>query len=119
MQPYEFLSYIPTPGEKHLGVVTIRCWGKIVLRYKINAGVNPGSWFGTISSIKQGIGENGKDNYEKSFVIDSSYEAEQIKKFIEKHVNLHISPQNAKPTSNSELDFFQKSDAPSDADYPY
>ena len=34
MTPFEFLGYEPTPAEKHLGIVTIRAWGKIILKYK-------------------------------------------------------------------------------------
>lgn len=85
MNPFEFLSYEATPGEKQLGIATIRAWGKIILKYKI-VEKKEGGFFESASSIKNGTDGEGKDNYEKVFMIDSMYETQQIKKLIEHHV---------------------------------
>ena len=88
MNNFEFMGYEPTPTEpKQLGIATIRAWGKVILRYKIVPGKDGNGWFSNIASFKKGPDATGKDMYTQSFMVDSNFEAEQIKELIKANVN--------------------------------
>jgi hypothetical protein len=99
MQPYELLEYLPTPGDKQLGIATVRCWGKIVLKYKIVSGKDGHGFFASeAGGIKTGMSADGKDIYEKIFVVDSNYEDKAIKTFISRSIN----PYSQQPALNGQ-----------------
>jgi hypothetical protein len=87
MQPFEFLDYTPTPNERHLGIATIRAYGKIILKYKIISGKDGRGFFISPGSYKVGAGPDGKDLYEKCFMIDSNYENSQAEACIKANIN--------------------------------
>ena len=87
MNAFEFLSYEATPAEKHLGIATIRAWGKIILRYKIVATTDGQGFFSAAATIRgHGMNSKGKEKYEESFLIDSRYDYEQISQLIQQNV---------------------------------
>lgn len=80
MKNLEFLEYIETPGEKHLGIAVIRYEKAIIFRFKISPNAENGGVFCNAQALK--IGEkNGKPDYAKAFEFDSTYESKSIIKF--------------------------------------
>lgn len=80
----EFLNYIPTPNEKHLGIATIRIDKRIILRYKIVPMKEGSGYFPTASSYK--ITEDGVDRYIPAFILDSNFEKEEVESLIKSNV---------------------------------
>jgi hypothetical protein len=80
MNNLEFLSFSETPNEKHLGIATIRADKRFIFRFKIAQNPKGEGFFSNAPSIKI------DDNYYPSFQFDSSYEADEAKKFILSHV---------------------------------
>lgn len=108
MNQFEFLKYEPNnnPEDKHIGIATVRCWGKIILRYKIVPGKDGRGFFVAAGSFKSGFDPSkGKDKYENYFMPDSSYEKEQIEDLIRDKVADAIlandTAQNAVPPMQS------------------
>ena len=67
----KFLDYTETPGEKHLGIVTIQATGTFRFKYKMNAGKNGGS-FPNPPSFKLG------EEYKSCIVPESNFMVEDI-----------------------------------------
>lgn len=91
MQPFEFLSYEPTHEEKYLGIATVRAWGKIILKFKITQGTDKNGdptqgFFFNEGAFKNGTKPDGKDKYDKYFMIDSNYEKDLLDKCIRANV---------------------------------
>lgn len=92
MNKFEFVSYDPTPGEKHLGIVTITYLGKMILRYKIMPNKEGKGFYPLMASYKVG------ERYEIAFELDSNIEKNDLKTFICKKVDeaiasvVHIVP---------------------------
>ncbi len=84
MNNLEFLSYQPTPTEKHMGVATIRVERKYIFRFKIAQNPKAEGFFSNAPSIKV------DDQYYPAFQIDSSYEADEVKKFVLSNVKLAL-----------------------------
>jgi len=83
MNPYEFISYTPVEGEKHLGIAEVRLWGKIILRYKIvptDKGFFPG-----VVSYK--VKEDGRDIYLQAHMLDSRSEHQKVESLIRSEVS--------------------------------
>lgn len=104
MNNFEFLSYDPITGEKFLGIATVRCWNKIILRYKIVPNKDGTGFFPSPSSIKNG------DRYESAFMLDSNFENQQLMKIIKEKVTDYLS--SPMPTGG-------KSTMPSDDECPF
>lgn len=68
-----------TPGEKHIGIATIRANGWI-LRYKALPSDQGGYWY-TCGSTKVGV-VAGKDKYENWHEPDSTFEKDMIQDFL-------------------------------------
>lgn len=94
MNKFEFLSYIPTPGEKHLGIATVRIYGKIICRYKIVPTKDGSSYFPAAPSVKIGDGEQP---YKSAFELDSRSEHEELTDIVKKGVKQAMQPQTAQP----------------------
>jgi hypothetical protein len=88
MNNIEFLSYIPTPLEKYLGIATVKLYGKVILRYKIVPIKDGSGHFPAPASYKAG------DEYVHAFMLDSMSENEELKKVIMHNVKLAL---QAKP----------------------
>lgn len=82
MQDKQFLKFVPTPGEKHLGIAVIRWKGAIILRYKIIPSQDGSGYWVSPGGVKTGITPEGKDKYEEWFALDSSYEKEEMRDFV-------------------------------------
>ncbi len=67
----KFIDYTETPGEKHLGIVTIQATGTFRFKYKMNAGKTGGS-FPNPPSFKLG------EEYKSCIVPESNFMVEDI-----------------------------------------
>jgi len=77
---YEFIDYVATPGEKHMGIAEIRIDRRYVLRMKVMIG-NNGGMFVFCASYKMGkMGD--KDHYVAAFEFDSNTEKKKVSDFI-------------------------------------
>lgn len=78
----EFVDYVLTPGEKHLGVATINFNDQLYLRYKVQPGKDgKGHFFSPASHKMPG------DTYVPSFVIDSNFVKEKISTVIKNGIS--------------------------------
>ncbi len=77
---FEFKKYEPTPGEKHLGIATVKLYGKILARFKIIPTKDGSSFFPASGSLKIG------DKYENCLTLDSTSEKEELDALIRAHV---------------------------------
>lgn len=80
MNPIEFISFTETPNEKHLGIATIKLYGKIFIKYKIVPNKDGSGFFPSAPSYK--ITKDGNDIYTPAFLVDSRGEEEEIKELI-------------------------------------
>lgn len=85
---FEFMDYVATPAEKHHGIVRIKAFGKIVLRYKIMPKKDGSGWFPICASYKI-PGPEG-DSYVSAFVLDSNSDKEDVEALIRANVKRHI-----------------------------
>lgn len=112
MQGLEFLSFVKTPGEKHIGIATIRLDRRFIFRFKIAPSAHANSLWITKAAYKAGIRPDGKDNYEEAFEFDSSFEKKHIDAFVEDHVNAVLNQNQPKPQETFP-DFQNSNQAPS------
>ncbi len=96
MNDVKFIEYKATPGEKHLGIVTILVNNLIYIRYKMTAGKNGGS-FPNPPSYK--VSDHGVDSYIPAIVVESNMLNEQIKECIKSNM---ARMQSSAPTSTPE-----------------
>lgn len=94
MNNIEFLSFNATPGEKNLGIATIRFEKRFIFRFKINENPKGPGYFTNAPALKI------DDNYYPAFAFDSSYESDQIKKFVIDNVKIAL--HQAKPGFSSQ-----------------
>ena len=80
MNQIEFISFVETPNEKHLGIATIKLYGKVFLKYKIVPNKDGSGFFCSAPSCK--ITKDGNDIYTPAFLVDSRGEEEEIKELI-------------------------------------
>jgi hypothetical protein len=98
MKNAEFLRYEPTPGERHLGIATIRLYSKIVLRYKIVPTKDGAGFFPAPASYKIPAINGEEERYISAFTLDSQCEKEELDSFIKAHVKSHL----GKPLAQSQ-----------------
>lgn len=77
---FEFIKYQPTPEEKHLGIATVKLYGKLIARFKIIPTKDGTSFFPASGSLKIG------DKYESCLTLDSNSEKEDLDAMIKAHV---------------------------------
>lgn len=77
---FEFIKYEPTPQEKHLGIATVKLYGKLIARYKIIPTKDGASFFPASGSLK--IGER----YESCLTLDSNSDKEELDSLIKTYV---------------------------------
>lgn len=95
-QDFVFLKYQPTPGEKYMGIASVRLFGKVVHRYKIQPSKDGASFYPTPASYKIPDPAGGqKDCFISAFMLDSQSDNEELKNFIISHVNHCIEQMNA------------------------
>lgn len=100
----KFIEYKLTPGEKHLGIVTILLDSKIFLRYRISEGKDGKGMFPSAASYK--VTEGGVDAYLPAFVIDSRMAHEQIMTVIKQGIHDSAQPKAPIKTNASIHDEF-------------
>lgn len=76
----EFISYVKTPLEKHLGIATVKLYGKIILRFKIVQTKDGKSTFPNAASYK--ITDDSGERYIPAFMLDSRSEQEEVENII-------------------------------------
>lgn len=98
MSNIEFLKFEKTPSEKYLGIVTIRAYGKIILRYKIIPTKDGSSFFAAPSTYKMPATIDRDEHYISAFMLDSISENEECMAIIKSAVRriLDIQPSEQK-----------------------
>lgn len=76
----QLLKYIPTPGEKQVGIAVVRFERRFIFRLKLSAKQEGGYWV-QAPALKTGS-TDGKDRYEAAFQLDSSYEWDEVRNFV-------------------------------------
>ncbi len=108
MNEVKFIEYKITPGEKHLGIVTILINNIIYLRYKMMAGKSGGT-YPNAPSYK--VSENGTDSYIPAIVVESNMLNEQIKECIKRNIS-QAAPTYSNPYSSSDPALASLGDCP-------
>ena len=93
MNNFEFLSYTPTPQEKHLGIATIKIYGKIILRYKIIKTKDGTATFPAAATCK--IADQEGERYIPAFILDSTTDNEFLMKFIKENIKRYMNGSNS------------------------
>ncbi len=88
---FEFMDFVPTPGEKHLGIARVKFYGKIVLRYKIVAKKDGLGYFPTVASYKMPT-PDGSDSYASAFTIESNSDKEDVEQLIRVNCRRYLEP---------------------------
>lgn len=101
MSQFKFLKLEKTPGEKHLGIVTVKAYDKIILRYKIVQGKDGKGIFFTPPAYKM-PSENGIDSYVSAFLIDSNSENEELMNLIKVNCKCILAPTSQSVFSSQE-----------------
>jgi len=78
---FEFLKYELTPNEKHLGIATVKLYGKMIAKYKIVPTKDGSAFFPAAPSIKIG------DKYESCIMLDSNSDKQELDVLIKANVN--------------------------------
>lgn len=86
MDKFQFVGFEPTPGEKHVGIATVRVYGQvvIVLRFKIVSRKDGTGHFPNAASYKMPNRMPGEE-YEECFMLDSRSDHAEMTKFIMHH----------------------------------
>lgn len=88
MSNIEFLNYLPTPSEKHLGIATVKMYGKIILRYKIVPMKDGNGFFPTPASYK--ITDENGERYVPAFMLDSNFEKDELETLIKANIRRYM-----------------------------
>lgn len=99
MSQFEFIKYEPTPGEKHLGIATVKAFeGKITLRYKIVPNKDGSGFFPASASYKL-PSNGGEDVYIGAFLLDSRSDEEEMNAIIRANVKNQMKGNVAQPSA--------------------
>lgn len=101
MNEYQFISYVETPNEKHLGVAVVSFFGKILLRYKIVPNKDGTGYFPCAASIKMPPTAAKPDNYSSAFEIDSNSAKRQLEEFVMLNVNAAMRSRKVNPNQQA------------------
>ena len=92
----EFLKFEATPEEKHIGIASVKLYGKIIIRYKIVPTKEGGNFFVAPAAFKM----SATDTYQSSVLIDSHTENEELMNFIKMNVKkamAYVPPESGQP----------------------
>lgn len=103
MSKFEFLSYTPTPQEKHIGIATVKIYDKIILRYKIIPNKDGSGFFAVSSSLK--ISDDQGERYLSSFMLDSNSENEELVAIVRANVKKQIQETSTHSTQSNKNGF--------------
>ncbi len=103
----EFLTFDETPAEKYLGVASIRFFGQIILRYKVQRTKDGNGIFIAAPSFKK-VDESG-EHWCQWFMLDSMSQNETVANLIKTKVKAHfISKGSDSPNSGSGGSFYDQ-----------
>jgi hypothetical protein len=94
----EFLTFDETPAEKYLGVASIRFFGQIILRYKVQRTKDGNGIFIAAPSFKK-VDESG-EHWCQWFMLDSMSQNETVANLIKTKVKAHFTSKSS-DSSNS------------------
>lgn len=118
---FEFIEYVSTPNEKHFGIVKVKAYNKIVLRYKIMPKKDGSGVFPVCASYK--VSDSEGDKYVSAFVIDSNSDKEEIESLIRQNVKKYINSALSQPytpiPAQSKFEESQKSIAQENEEIPF
>ncbi len=83
----EFLTFDETPAEKYLGVASLRFFGQIILRYKVQRTKDGSSIFIAAPSFKK-VDQSG-EHWCQWFMLDSMSQNETVTNLIKTKVKAH------------------------------
>lgn len=88
MNNYEFVSYVPTPNEQYFqGIVTVRAYGKIILRYAVKDKKDGTGFFIVPATFRISDPHSGDYKYLEGAMLDSKMENDDLQALMRKHVN--------------------------------
>ncbi len=106
MNNFEFISYQETPNDKYgmLAIITIRVYGKVILRYKKVTSKSGGEFFASPSFTV----ENGNEKkYINTHMLDSRAEDELLLEFIREKCHEFETGKAKKRIENNSSQMFQ------------
>jgi hypothetical protein len=92
MSEFEFVNFEKTPEEKHLGIASVKAYGKILLRYKVIPTKCGKGYF--ISPFRARIVADEQEIYTPAFVIDSKIDDEEITTVIRAGIKSYLGGTN-------------------------
>lgn len=99
----EFVSYQETKNEKHLGIVTVKLYGKLILRFKWMERKDGKGCFPNAPSYK--IVEDGEERYIPAILLDSRSEQEELEHLIRNGVKAVTSVKGIRPVQMEQSAF--------------
>lgn len=109
---FKFEKFEATPGEKFLGIATVKLYGKIVLRYKIVQTKDGSSYFPAPATYKMPTPPGAKDRYISAFILDSNSENEElmglIMQNVSRFINVNASVHVAAPAASAGPNLYQQ-----------
>jgi hypothetical protein len=100
MNNFEFISYTPTPTDQYmLGIVKVKAYGKLELRYKhVKTRDGSGTFFCTSNyTLTDTMGEK---KYMPCFLLDSRSDEELLMELIRQGVHQVINQKSARTTNS-------------------
>lgn len=85
----EFSEYKATPGEKHLGIASVKLDDIILLRYKVHPGKDGKGYFFQSASHKM-----SETEYVPSFLLNSNFTIEAIMSALRNGIKPYIASAN-------------------------
>lgn len=89
----EFLGFDETPEEKYLGVASLKLFGKVILRFKVQRTKDGNGMFVAIPSYRK-IDHTG-EQWCQWFMLDSSSQKEVVENLIKTRVKAYFKAKEA------------------------
>ena len=88
MSEFEFVSFDKTPEDKHIGIASVKAYGKILLRYKVIPTKEGNGYF--ISPFRARLVIDEQENYIPAFIIDSKIDDEEINTLVRSNIKPYL-----------------------------
>lgn len=95
----DFVDFIETPNEKHLGIAVVKYMGKVILKYKIVKNKDGNGWFPTEAAYK--ISDASGESYTPAFMLDSRSEHAEVERVLRTNVNSYFAKKQNRTTQPS------------------
>ncbi len=105
MADFQFIEYVATPTEKHMGIAWVKFLGRITLGFKIIPGKDGKGYFVGCASYKM-PSPGGGDKYDEAFLLESRSDSKMCDDLIMRHVH-HAIDQSNKRSNPSVFDASQ------------